>query len=72
MNEPHSIGAAVKQRVPVITGTVSDVRYDAPSKSFQSLVGWSDETGDHSRWFSDSDLEAAPAAEAVETVGEGQ
>jgi hypothetical protein len=59
MKEPHSIGAKVRQVVPVIEGAVADVRFDAASKSFHSLVEWTDADGQaQSRWFADTEIAA--------------
>lgn len=51
---------AIRQKVVVIEGTVSDVRYDADSGQFQYLIEYLGADAEVSqRWFDESEVEAA-------------
>lgn len=51
-------GAAVTQVVKPISGTVQGFQVDQQSGELQVLVAWTDDAGDHSRYFNESDLVA--------------
>lgn len=51
------IGNSVKLIQPVIQGSIIDTEYDKDAKQLRHLVEWSDATGEHSRWFTESELE---------------
>lgn len=55
---PLDIGQSVKQVVPVITGTVKDVVYDAVAKNFKYLVTYETDGEPHERWFVEGEVEA--------------
>lgn len=56
---PFTEGAAVRQIVKVITGTVVDAKYDARQGEMSYLVEYLDADDEPAqRWFSDKELEA--------------
>lgn len=56
-------GKRVRQKVEVIEGDVTDIRWDSSSKGFLVLVHYTQGGEAHSRWFSTNDVEEVPAAE---------
>lgn len=51
-------GVRVRQKVPVITGVVTDVEYDKSAKSLRYLVEYGDADGEtQTRWFAADELE---------------
>ena len=56
---PLDLGAAVRQKVTPIEGTVADATYDAQAKKFKYLVDYTDADGTPAqRWFTHDELEA--------------
>ena len=59
----HKVGAAVRQVVPVITGTVTDIKIVDGEPQFE--VAYTGADGEpHARYFTEDEIEAAPAADA--------
>lgn len=57
MDAPLPKGTIVRQVVPVIEGTISDITFNANLLAFQYQVDYVDEAGNrHSRWFSASEV----------------
>lgn len=57
---PIKKGAAVEQVVPVITGTVSQVKYDDDASAFTYLVDYTTADGEPAqRWFTESEIKEA-------------
>ena len=53
-------GDVLKQRVFVVEGIVTDVRYDAESGRFQYLLEYTDEDSNvQRRWFDETQVEVA-------------
>lgn len=58
MDAPFKKGAAVRQKVVAIEGTVSAVRYDDGYESFMVTVDYTDAAGEvHTREFKQGDFE---------------
>lgn len=66
MQDPIKKGATVRQVVPVVEGTVEDVKFDADTMSFSYLVSYMQDGESHSRWFKHAEL-----ADITPAVGEG-
>lgn len=52
-------GTPVKQIVAPIEGTVEGFQVDQESGDLQVLVAWTDADGEHSRYFTEDQIEAA-------------
>ena len=52
-------GTPVKQIVKAIEGEVAGFSVDQETGDLQVLVTWSDEDGEHSRYFKESEIEAS-------------
>lgn len=61
MDAPMAKGTPVRQVVPTIEGTVSDVKFNADDLSFEYLVTYpslDEEDGTSERWFKASEIAA--------------
>lgn len=50
-------GNTVRVVQPVISGEIVDTQYNKSSNELEHLVSWSDDGGEHQRWFSEAQLE---------------
>ena len=57
------IGSNAKVIAPVVQGVIVDTEYHKETRQLRHLLQWTDATGDHNRWFLESELEAANAAQ---------
>ena len=66
MDEPLPKGTAVRQKVAIVSGQITNIKFNPDSRCFEYCVAYAGEDGEvHERWFDHHEVEAIPAAETA-------